>query len=374
MKNIIENIDFTEYFKVHSPGYVIEIYNNGLEYEYILGNRVTNPKVEKTTSDTLYDIASLTKVFTAVLTYMAYEEEKIDLNDTVYNIDNSFIHLKDVRIIDLLSHNQNIWTNGYLGNVKSKTEFYHILYTAYVKEKIPTYVDTHYIILGVLLEKIYQKPYAMLCQEKIFNPLDMVNTTFDPDASLCASNNYELLNNKIVDGIYPGLIHDTKGRVAKKSGLNLGHASIFTTGSDLLKFLKTFLDNKLLKKETITFMLEHRNTNEDNSRKLKEATGEEDINIAYAKSQTISLYLPKPYNNMGVRHRNAIAELNDVPIKASNNSVTFSGYTGTLFTIDFNNKIIVVIMCNIIHNSRLSKEVRKSKTVEILNKIFDNLI
>ena len=32
MKNIIENIDFTEYFKVHSPGYVIEIYNNGLEY------------------------------------------------------------------------------------------------------------------------------------------------------------------------------------------------------------------------------------------------------------------------------------------------------------------------------------------------------
>lgn len=372
----MKNINFLDYFKIHSPGYVIEIYKNGESEEYIYGNRMTTPKIEETTSDTLYDIASLTKVFTAVLVYMAYEEGKIDLNNYIYNIDNSFINLKDVKVIDLLSHNQNIWTNGYLGSVSSKEELYNILYTAYVKEKIPTYVDTHYIILGVLLEQIYNVSYEDLCKNKIFKVLGMNNTTFNPDSDKCASNNCEHIGDKIVDDIYPGLIHDTKGRTAKRFGLNLGHASIFTTGHDLLLFLETFLNNKILKKETIEFMLKHRNTNEENYNKLKLLTNEKDVNVAYkkVKEQNIEISLPRTYNNMSTRYRNIIDILNDVPYKASNNSITFSGYTGPMFTIDFDNNIIVIIMCNLIHNSYLSREERKELTVEIMNKIFNSLL
>ena len=368
-------INFDEYLKIHSPGYVIDIYN-GDEKEYVIGNRMTNPQVEKANSDTLYDIASLTKTFTAVLVYMAYEEKKIDLDDTVYNIDNNFANLKEVKIIDLLSHNQNIWTDGYLGSINSKEEFYSILYSAYVKEKIPTYVDTHYIILGILLEKIYDKSYEELCQEKIFNKLDMKNTTFNPDSDRCASNNYEHIGDKVVEDIYPGLIHDNKGRAAKKYGLNLGHASIFTTGHDLLVFLETFFNYKLLKKETIDFMLKHRNTNEENYNKLKFITGLDDVNKAYnqIKEENLDIVLPRTYNNMGTRYKNIIDKMNDVPYKASENSITFSGYTGPMFTIDFDNKIIVVIMCNLMHNTLLNREERKSITVEIMNKIFDNII
>ncbi len=372
----MDNINFNNYYKTHSPGYVIEIYNNGKESEYVYGNRMTNPKVDRATSDTLYDIASLTKVFTAVLVYMAYEEGKIDLNKSIYDIDNNFVNLKDVKIIDLLSHNQNIWTNGYLGSVSSKEDFYNILYTAYVKEKIPTYVDTHYIILGVLLEEIYNTSYEELCINKIFKVLGMNNTTFNPDSDKCASNNYEHIGDKVVDDIYPGLIHDTKGRTAKRFGLNLGHASIFTTGHDLLLFLESFLNSKLLKKETINFMLKHRNTNEDNYNKLKLLTNEEDVNVAYkkVKEQNIEISLPRTYNNMSARYRNIIDKLNDVPYKASDNSITFSGYTGPMFTIDFDNNIIVIIMCNLIHNSHLSREERKDITEEIMNKIFDYIM
>ncbi len=373
INNFIKNINFDIYLKKHSPGYVIDIYNDKERYEYVIGNRITNPEADKTTSNTLYDIASLTKVFTCVLVYMAYEEGKINLEDTVFDIDNNFSNLKNTKIIDLLSHNQNIWTNGYLGDAKSKEEFYNILYSSYVLENIPTYVDTHYIILGILLEKIYNMSYEELCVKKIFNVLDMNNTTFNPDSNLCASNNFEYRDNIIVDDVYPGLIHDTKGRVAKGYGLNLGHASIFTTGKDLLIFLETFLNNRLLKRETIELMLEHKNTNEENYKKLKEITGEEDVNKAYEIVNN-SLLIPRTYNNMGTRYRNIINKLNDVPDKASDNSISFSGYTGPMFTIDFDNKIIVVIMCNIIHNSKLSREERKALTFEIMNKIFDNLL
>jgi len=196
-KEFIENIGFKNYLKMHSPGYVIEIFKNNKKYEIVIGNRLTKPIIEKVTSETLYDIASLTKVFTSVLCYMAYEEQLLDLNGSIYSVDNNFLKLKEVTVLDLLSHNQNVWTSGYLGSANSKEEFYKILYTAHVKENIPTYVDNHYIILGVLLEKIYGMSYERLCQEKIFSVLDMKNTTFNPDYNLCASNNYECIGNNV---------------------------------------------------------------------------------------------------------------------------------------------------------------------------------
>ena len=192
-----------KYINIHSPGYVIEIYNKGIENEYIFGNSMVKPKVRKVRKDTLYDIASLTKVFTATLTYIAYEENKLDIYDLVYNLDNNFNNLKDVKIIDLLSHNQNIWTDGYLGDAKTKEEFYKILYSSYVKEFTPTYVDVHYIILSTILEKIYNKSFDELCFEKIFKKLDLKDATFNPDKNRCASNNYENNENKIIDYIYP---------------------------------------------------------------------------------------------------------------------------------------------------------------------------
>lgn len=375
MKNSIKNIEFNEYLEKHSPGYVIEIYNDNKRQEYIIGNKATKPILEQATSNTLYDIASLTKVFTSVLVYMAYEDGKLNLEDIVFNIDNNFTNLKNTKIRDLLSHNQNIWTNGYLGHATSKQDFFNILYSAYVKDSTPTYVDTHYIILGILLEKIYKMNYEDLCTNKIFRVLKMKDTTFNPKEESCASNNYEYNGNIVVNNIYPGLIHDTKGRLAKKYGLNLGHASIFTTGKDLLTFLETFFNHKLLKKETIELMLEHRNTNEENFRILKTITNEEDINRAYEMIKNNNFFpLSRTYNNMGTRYRNIIDKINDVPNKASDNSISFSGYTGPMFTIDFDNKIIVIIMCNVIHNSRLDREERKAITFEIMNKIFNNLL
>lgn len=123
-------------------------------------------------------------------------------------------------------------------------------------------------------------------------------------------------------------------------------------------------------------MLQHRNTNELNFIKLKKLVNGNDINEMYekVKENNINISLLLTYNNMGTRYRNEISKLNDIPNKASNNSITFSGYTGPKFTIDFDKNIIVVIMCNAIHNSKLSREERKAKTVEIMNMIFDDLI
>ncbi len=369
-------LNLEKYLSYHSPGYVIEILKDNIISEYVIGNKCILPQPLKTDKNTLYDIASLTKVFTSTLVYIAFEENKLNINDYVYDINPNFVNLKKVRVIDLLSHNQDIWTDGYLGNCKSSKEFYNVLYTAYVKSTIPTYVDTHYIILSHLLENIYNKDFKDLCQEKIFDKLNLKNTTFNPNRLNTASNNYEHTNDKIIDNIYPGLIHDTKGRIAKELGITTGHASIFTTGSDLIQFLKSYLDCSLLKKETIDLMLQHDDTNKNNYLYLKNLSNKEDINEMYDEvlEKQGTLNLPKTYNYMGTRYKNAIKKINDVPFLASNNSITFSGFTGPMFTIDFDKKIIVVIMCNVMHNTKLSRKERKDITVEIMNMIFNNLL
>ena len=155
----LEKFLLNGYLNIHSCGYVIEIFNNNSLSEYVFGNKCVKPEVLKTSSDTLYDIASLTKLFTATLVYLAYQDNMLDLNDSVYSINNKFTNLEDVTILDLLSHNVEILTDGYLGDSKDKDDFYKILYSSYVVSRKPKYVDVHYIILSNILEMIYNKPF-----------------------------------------------------------------------------------------------------------------------------------------------------------------------------------------------------------------------
>ena len=67
------NIDFinSNYLGTHSPGYVIDILRENNFYEYVIGNKSNYTNEKSLTTDTLYDIASLTKTFTATLVFMA---------------------------------------------------------------------------------------------------------------------------------------------------------------------------------------------------------------------------------------------------------------------------------------------------------------
>ena len=371
------NFKFLEKFiNIHSPGYNILIYKDGEINEYIFGNKCTLPKEEDLTSDTLFDIASLTKVFTATLVYMAYEENKLDIYDFIYNIDDRFINLKNVRILDLLSHNQEIYTDGYLGTAKDKNEFEKILFTAYVKEILPKYIDVHYIILSYILEKIYNKPFDKLLYEKICDPLNLTSITFNPNKENCASCDYEYQGDVLVRNDV-GIVHDKKARSAYKSGIYVGHAGIFSNGKNLLKFLKSFFDNTLLKKETIELMLKHDDRNSMNYDILKNLIHHDDsFNSLYDKSLDIdnNLFLVEPRNYIGCLYRNKIDKLNFINPKLSEKTINFSGYTGPMFEIDFENKIIILVMCNILHNTHLERIERKMKTRDIIDNVVDQII
>ena len=164
-------LDLNKYLKVHSPSYVIEIYKDGKNEEITVGNRQTRLTIKECNSDTLYDIASLTKVFTATLVYIAYEENKLNINDFVYNIDNRFTNLKDVKIIDLLSHNQEIWTDGYLGDAKTQEEFYKIFPNYEQRKKVALSISKWNIPPVHVYRQVEAMMYTPSGQSAFDNPI-----------------------------------------------------------------------------------------------------------------------------------------------------------------------------------------------------------
>ena len=81
----------------------------------------------------------------------------------------------------------------------------------------------------------------------------------------------------------------------------------------------------------------------------------------------------KTYNYMGAHYFNKIEELNDVPSICSKNTIIFTGFKGPLYMMDFDCKRIVIIMCNVMHNTKISREERKKGTEKILEEICKNI-
>lgn len=323
----------------HLNGYVLLAYNNSKIIEKVNGFREVYPKKQKMTKNTYFDIASLTKTYTATLAYICYEEKGLSLGTKVNEVDKDFKNIGDVSILDLLCHNQEIWTDGYLGDCSTREEYLKVIHSAYVKSTVPKYVDTHYIILGLLLEKIYEKSLDVLFEEKIFKKIGLTETKFKVSENV-ASTNYE---NYEDNHLMIGELHDTKARNLSKLNIISGHASIFCTAGDLLKFLLSFLDNSLLKSETIEIMLNHHDLNKYNSDNNMEC---------------------KTYNYMGARYYNEIDTINDVP--KNGKIISFSGFTGPRYLIDFDKKIIIVLMCSCVHYTKMTRSERFNLTKKIV--------
>ena len=338
--------------------------------------------------DCLFDIASLTKTITAILVYKAVEKNLFSLTDHITDIDDRFVHLKNVTILDLLMHATDIWTNGYLGDAKSKEEFDTILFSSYVKEDSRRYVDVHYMILATVLERVYGISYRKIITRDIIEPLQLKHTVFEvKESDKLVSCNYQVIDGKEVTEIV-NVPHDTKARVASKYGFTTGHAGIFTTASDYLKILISLIDHKevLLKQETIDMMLSH----EDYGIYLNMCI------LNYAKEHSIPMIrtndvhlqlqyllsrlenpndfldkLVKPYNYASMRYQNPYKEIVTIPFDTSEHTVLFSGYTGPIYLMDLEKQIIILVMTNVCHMSTKDRKERLNAILHMVEELYE---
>ena len=226
------------------PGAVLVIGHNGqIVYRKAYGKRALVPTPEAMTADTIFDIASLTKVVATTPSLMKlFEQGKFRLNDKITEYIPEFQggH-SDITIRNLFTHFSGLapdvpldkpWT-GYQTGI-------HLAATT--KPQGPplvrfVYSDINFILLGELVHRLSGQLVSDYARQNIFLPLGMKETQFQPPAALVPY----IAPTERLNGGAPlrGVVHDP---TARNMGGVAGHAGVFSTADDLARFAQMMLN------------------------------------------------------------------------------------------------------------------------------------
>ena len=225
------------------PGCVVAVGHRGkLVMLKAYGNRRLFPEPEPMQTDTVFDMASITKpVATATSVMVLLEQGKIRLRDRVADIIPEFgVNGKDqITVHQLLTHQgglipDNALKDYYDGKQKAFERIYNL--ETYVEPGSKfVYTDVGFLLLADLVEKLSGKNVHEFSQEHIFGPLGMIETGYVPAESLqarCAVTEQR-------EGEWiRGQVHDP--RAYELNGI-AGHAGLFSTAEDLAVYAQMMI-------------------------------------------------------------------------------------------------------------------------------------
>ena len=248
------------------PGAVICVgYQGRLIWHRAYGAAALTPMWRPMRQDTLFDIASLTKVVaTTTLLLQAHHDGVCRLDDVVQHFYPQVKHtrLGMVTIRQLLAHTGGVkaWHPVYrlllpldptqLAADSSQARRDKTVQTilrmplAYPPGTQSVYSDLGFILLGHLLETLYTQPLSTLFLDKVAHPLGLQSTAYRPQhgASRLPESPTAYAATEACPWrgcVLSGEIHDEN---AWAMGGIAGHAGLFATAKDLWRFAQAQLD------------------------------------------------------------------------------------------------------------------------------------
>ena len=341
------------------------------------------------TDQTLYDLASVTKVSATLQTVMfMYEKGLIDINKkvSVYLPELKNSNKKDFTIKDILTHQAGLWpflpfwsqtmkdgsplpqyystkenenfpypvAEGLFANKSIKDSLWNWIIKAKVRDKPPrttynyTYSDMGFYIMQHLAEKILNQPMEEFLEQNLYEPLGATALGYlplrkFPDYLIAPTENDLLFRKKLLIGY----VHD---QGAAMHGGIAGHAGLFGTANDLAK-----LGQMLLQKGSYGG---HR----------------------YYKPETLEFFTAKQYEpsrrGLGWDKPTPSDWNGPTTLLASNKTFGHTGFTGTCIWVDPEFNLVYVYLSNRVHpdmtNNRLLTANIRPRIQEVIYKaIFD---
>ena len=222
-------------------------------YEKAYGTRATVPSTEPMTPDTVFDLASLTKVVattTAVMTLV--EQGRVRLNDPVASFVPGFDRYGKggITIRHLLTH-----VSGLRPDVDLHPWSGHDAAIALAIDEVPTtapgeqfvYSDINFFLLGDIVARVTGESLDAYTKRVVFGPLGMRDTGFLPPKTLlpriapterCAEQDAWPCQRPDAAPLR-GVVHDP---TARRMGGVAGHAGLFSTAQDLKRFARMLIN------------------------------------------------------------------------------------------------------------------------------------
>lgn len=192
------------------------------------------------TPETVFDLASLTKVMAAAAMAMVlYERGILDLDAAVSAIVPGFkgAEKSAVTIRHLLSHTSGLPAYEKLfEKARSRQELIgaacHLPLSAEPGERVE-YSDIGFIVLGEVLERLADEPIDTFCAREIFGPLGLARTGYRPPAEWHAHIPPTEDDRTFRHRVIQGEVHDEN--TAAMGGVS-AHAGLFGSASDVARF------------------------------------------------------------------------------------------------------------------------------------------
>lgn len=320
-----------------APGMNVAIMTKNEKWIKSYGHRQQVPTEEKNTLDTIWDLASISKVLvTTTCILKLIEEGSLTLQTKLQEVLPN-LNQKDITILDCITHSSGLPAD--IEGYKTMTQE-EMIAAALQIEKDPAWVgkvhysDVNFILLGMVIAKL-KGSLDGYAEEVMFKPLQMFNTTYRPKASLkarCAAYEDQVARG----GVVKGEVHD--GKAYKLGGVS-GHAGVFSTIEDITHYVEMLLNEGVY--HGIQFF-----------------------------NQTTMTMLKTCYT-AGMNERRSIGWiLSDSNYALGQNfsehTLYHTGFSGPSMMIDLDRGLGCVVLCNRVHPSRENKLI-----LEVRNTIHD---
>lgn len=277
-------------------------------------------------ADALFDLASLTKLFTGLMVMRLHEEGQLNLSAPVTAYAPQFTHLADITVSQVLGFEVALNTAARLDMQSAPADALELLFGIQPGEITGrAYSDMHAMVLKYVIEGAAQEDYAVLLSRLILQPLGMADTflTVPEEArARCVSCNGE---HRIEKGRYvrredirPGTPHDPKARVL--SPKPCGHAGLFSTRGDLIRLCQGLLRGEVVSRESLIGMSRNR-------------TGHQRPDGSYQQYLGAQCYVKHPQQ----RH-------SEVPPYESDKAISLSGFTGHHLSVDVETGVFALFL------------------------------
>ncbi|HEV7645260.1 MAG TPA: exo-beta-N-acetylmuramidase NamZ domain-containing protein [Pyrinomonadaceae bacterium] len=260
------------------PGAVVLVGHKGkIVFRKAYGSRALVPAVEKMTVDTIFDVASLTKVVATTTSVMILVERgQLRLNDTIgkYIPEIQDKDVRNITIQQLLTH-----VSGFAPDfdLREKWTGREGMQDALKKERLRqvpgtkfVYSDINFIVLGEIVQRISGLSLSTFAAQNIFDPLKASDSNFvrrtevtyappginvtptdpltrriAPTENIKGQQSYlgGQPDGKDGDKILRGEVHDP---TSYRMGGVAGHAGLFSTADDLARFCQMLLNGGIL--------------------------------------------------------------------------------------------------------------------------------
>ena len=277
------------------------------------------------TPDTLYDMASISKVLAATMVALRFMEDgllRLDDNMDIF-FPGVLPDKRDITIRQLMTHTSGMAAHFLLSEEAStparaaETILSHPLVCAPGEQVI--YSCMGYILLGKILEKLGGAPLDQLAQKLVFAPLDMTHTGYCPQTGDVASTERNPHSGQWLSGV----VHDENARFL--GGVS-GNAGVFSNLRDMERFARMLLSDGRL----------------DGVQLLSPAALQ-----AACRNYTAGLS-----ENRGLGFKLALGSGNFMGDLVSPGAFGHTGFTGTSLLVDPERNLFVVLLTNRVHPTR----------------------